>query len=143
MSNVFKPKRSIQPGAIPSVTDLVENEIAVNTIDRVIYTRSGDSIVPIANFLDPTGNGATGATGVQGATGIQGATGPLGGGFFVIFAERNNAYSPGNEFAFGNGGNNERTGVIITEDCILRSISIAANSANIQDALRFLLLSTM
>ena len=61
MSNVFKPKRSNTPGSVPTVADLVENELAVNTVDQVIYTKSGGVVTPIANFN--SGDGATGPAG--------------------------------------------------------------------------------
>jgi len=125
MANVFKPKRSVTPGSVPDANVLAENEIAVNTSDRVIYTKSSGVVVPIANYLEPTENGATGATG---PTGEPGATGPFGGGFFTITAERNSSWGQGANFAFGNGGNNGNTGAVITENCFLRSLSIASQS---------------
>ena len=101
-----------------------------------------DSIVPGPDgATGPKGDdgeqGATGETGVQGATGEtgeQGATGPAGGGVFVVTAERNTTLATGNEFAFGNGGNNDVTGAVIAQDCVLRTISLS-NSTNYTGAL--------
>ena len=74
--------------------------------------------------------GLTGATGETGATGIgsTGATGPAGGGFFIVDAERNTSWGSGTEFSFGNGATLDNTGVVITENCVLRAISIACQS---------------
>ena len=63
MGNVFKPKRSISPGVVPSTSDLAENEIAINIPDQVIYTNAAGIITSIANFSTGTGDGATGAPG--------------------------------------------------------------------------------
>ena len=84
-------------------------------------------------------DGATGATGSPGAPstvpGATGATGPAGGGFFVIDAERNGNWQNNSSFAYGNGANLSNTGVLITEDCILRSISIISQG-NITNGIR-------
>ena len=84
-------------------------------------------------------DGATGATGSPGAPstvpGATGATGPAGGGFFVIDAERNGNWQNNSSFAYGNGANLNNTGVLITEDCILRSISIISQG-NINTGIR-------
>ena len=91
----------------------------------------------VIGLTGATGIGSTGATGEQGATGIglTGATGPAGGGFFVINAERNSTLAVNNEFAFGNGGNNDVTGAIISNDCVLRTLSLS-NSSNYSGPLR-------
>ena len=61
---------------------------------------------------------------------LKGDEGPPGdgGGVFILEAERNGTNGTGNNFAFGNGGNNNNTGVIITEPCTLRTMSISGNS---------------
>ena len=87
----------------------------------------------IQGDIGPDGaSGATGIQGPQGATGADstvagatGATGPFGGGFFTVVAERNSNWSSGSNFAFGNGGNLDSTGMIITETCLLRSLAIS------------------
>ena len=83
----------------------------------------------------PPGPSVTGATGPQGATGADstvagstGATGPFGGGFFTVVAERNGNWGANSNFAFGNGGNSDSTGMVITETCLLRSLAIATTN---------------
>ena len=50
MSNIFKPKRSNIPLSIPTITDLDDGELAVNSTDRKIYLRYGINVVEIANY---------------------------------------------------------------------------------------------
>lgn len=47
------PKRSATPGAVPTTSDLVDHELAVNTADRRVYMREGASIVEIARGVTP------------------------------------------------------------------------------------------
>jgi hypothetical protein len=50
MANIFKPKRSNTAASVPTTTDLVDGEMAVNTADKIIYVRQGTNIVGVANF---------------------------------------------------------------------------------------------
>lgn len=50
MANIFKPKRSNTAASVPTTTDLVDGEMAVNTADKIIYVRQGSNIVGVANF---------------------------------------------------------------------------------------------
>lgn len=53
MANVIlKPKRSGVASAVPTTASLVDNEIATNTADKIIYQRVGGAIVAIANFVN-------------------------------------------------------------------------------------------
>lgn len=42
------PKRSSTPGAVPTTSDLVDHELAVNTADRRVFMRAGADVVEIA-----------------------------------------------------------------------------------------------
>ena len=50
MATVIKLKRSTTASSIPTTSDLVDGEVAVNITDKIVYMRSGDSIVTVANF---------------------------------------------------------------------------------------------
>lgn len=63
MATVIKPKKSDTALSTPTTSDLELGEIALNTADQVIYTRTSGGIVKVANFYDPdddTGNFPTG-----------------------------------------------------------------------------------
>lgn len=49
MTTVIKLKRTTTASNVPTVSDLVDGEIAVNVADRKIYVRNGSSIVEVAN----------------------------------------------------------------------------------------------
>lgn len=53
MATIIKPKRSDTALSTPTTSDLVEGEIALNTADKIIYTRTSSGIVKVANFYDP------------------------------------------------------------------------------------------
>ena len=46
---VIKPKRNNTSSAVPTTSDLVDGEFAINTADQKIYMRSGNSIVEVGN----------------------------------------------------------------------------------------------
>ena len=50
MATVIKLKRSTTASSIPTTGDLVDGEVAVNITDKIVYMRSGASIVTVANF---------------------------------------------------------------------------------------------
>ena len=50
MATVIKLKRSTTASSIPTTGDLADGEVAVNITDKIVYMRSGDSIVTVANF---------------------------------------------------------------------------------------------
>ena len=48
---VIKLKRSETSGSVPTTSDLVVGEVAINTVDKTLYARdSNDSIIKVANF---------------------------------------------------------------------------------------------
>ena len=50
MATVIKLKRSTTASSVPTTSDLADGEVAVNITDKVVYMRSGGSIVTVANF---------------------------------------------------------------------------------------------
>ena len=50
MATVIKLKRSTTASSVPTTGDLADGEVAVNITDKIVYMRSGDSIVTVANF---------------------------------------------------------------------------------------------
>ena len=57
MAVIIKPKRSETASSSPTTSDLAVGEIAVNTADKVVYTKtSSGNIVQVANFAqsDPS-----------------------------------------------------------------------------------------
>ena len=50
MATVIKLKRSTTASGVPTTSDLVDGEVAVNITDKIVYMRSGGSIVTVANF---------------------------------------------------------------------------------------------
>ena len=46
---VIKPKRSGTSSSVPTTSNLVDGEFAINTADQKIYMRSGNSIVEVGN----------------------------------------------------------------------------------------------
>lgn len=57
MAIVIKPKRSETASSAPTTSDLAVGELAVNTADKVIYTKSSSgNIIQLANFAvaDPS-----------------------------------------------------------------------------------------
>ena len=49
MSSIIKLKRTTTASNIPTTSDLVDGEVAVNVTDKKIYVRNGASIVEVAN----------------------------------------------------------------------------------------------
>ena len=47
--SIIKPKRSNTSSSVPTTSDLVDGELAVNTADQKIYIRAGGSIVTIGD----------------------------------------------------------------------------------------------
>jgi len=57
MAVIIKPKRSETASSTPTTSDLAVGEIAVNTADKVVYTKtSAGNILQIANYAlsDPS-----------------------------------------------------------------------------------------
>jgi len=52
MANIFKPKRSNVVSSVPTTSNLVDGELAVNSADRIIYLREGASIIPVGKGSD-------------------------------------------------------------------------------------------
>jgi len=52
MANIFKPKRSNISSSIPTISNLDDGEMAVNSADRIIYLREGATIIPIGKGGD-------------------------------------------------------------------------------------------
>jgi len=50
VATVIKLKRSTTASSIPTTGDLADGEVAVNITDKIVYMRSGASIVTVANF---------------------------------------------------------------------------------------------
>ena len=50
MATVIKLKRSTTASSVPTTSDLADGEVAVNITDKIVYMRSGASIVTVANF---------------------------------------------------------------------------------------------
>jgi len=69
-SNIFKPKRSSVASSVPTISNLADGELAVNSADRIIYLREGGSIIPVGKNSDtiafssvPSSSTDTGTTG--------------------------------------------------------------------------------
>jgi hypothetical protein len=60
MANIFKPKRSNTAASVPTTSDLVDGEMAVNTADKIIYVRQGTNIVGVANYSAAISDGDKG-----------------------------------------------------------------------------------
>jgi len=53
MAVIIKPKRSEDSGSIPTTGDLEVGEIAVNTTDKTIYTKTtSGNVIKIANYAE-------------------------------------------------------------------------------------------
>lgn len=53
MATIIKPKRSEIGSAVPTTSDLVVGEMAVNTSDKIIYVRdASNTIVTVANYSE-------------------------------------------------------------------------------------------
>ena len=57
MANVFKPKRSNTASSIPTTSDLIDGELAVNSADQKIYLRDGSNIIEVGNVSSGGGGG--------------------------------------------------------------------------------------
>ena len=51
MATIIKLKRSTTASSIPTTSDLVDGEVAVNVLDKKLYVRNGVSVVEVANNL--------------------------------------------------------------------------------------------
>ena len=60
MPNIFKPKRSSTASSVPTISNLADGELAVNTADQKIYVRSGASIVTVGSVS--VGGGGSGVS---------------------------------------------------------------------------------
>jgi hypothetical protein len=54
VATVIKLKRSTTAAAVPTTEDLVDGEVAINITDKVVYMRSGGSVIAVANFNSGT-----------------------------------------------------------------------------------------
>ena len=54
MATVIKLKRSTTAAAVPTTGDLEDGEVAINITDKVVYMRSGGSVIAVANFNSGT-----------------------------------------------------------------------------------------
>jgi len=50
VATVIKLKRSTTASSVPTTSDLEDGEVAVNITDKIVYMRSGGSVVTVANF---------------------------------------------------------------------------------------------
>jgi hypothetical protein len=50
VATVIKLKRSTVASSVPTTGDLEDGEVAVNITDKIVYMRSGGSIITVANF---------------------------------------------------------------------------------------------
>ena len=62
MPNIFKPKRSSTASSVPTISNLADGELAVNTADQKIYVRSGASIVTVGSVSVGGGGGGSGVS---------------------------------------------------------------------------------
>lgn len=66
MAAIIKPKRSSTPSAAPTTGDIVEGEIAINLVDKKIYSRETNTIIELgANYTITAGTGLTGTGTVE------------------------------------------------------------------------------
>ena len=65
-------KRSTTTGAVPTTSDLSTGELAINTVDKRLFTNNGGTIVEIGTA--PTSLAVTGNTSVGGTLGVTGTT---------------------------------------------------------------------
>ncbi len=57
MANIIKPKRSSVAGKVPTTSDIVNGEIAINSTDQKIYTNAGGTVTQVgAGVLDALGD---------------------------------------------------------------------------------------
>jgi hypothetical protein len=54
VATVIKLKRSTTAAAVPTTGDLEDGEVAINITDKVVYMRSGGSVIAVANFNSGT-----------------------------------------------------------------------------------------
>ena len=113
MANVFKPKRSSTASSVPTTTDLVDGELAVNSSDQKIYLREGSNIVEVGNASPYIKANTLNVSGVSTFTGDVsfGSTATFGdfdklnfgdGNDLQIFHNPNNGNSVISEFGSGN-----------------------------------------
>lgn len=55
MATPLAPKRSNTAGAVPTIGQLVEGELAINTADRAVYMRVGSNVVRITDGIRLSG----------------------------------------------------------------------------------------
>lgn len=78
MPNIFKPKRSDTSLSIPTISNLDDGELAVNSADGVIYLRVGTNIKKVSDTTNEywssnsTGIGTTSSVGI-GTTTVSGS----------------------------------------------------------------------
>lgn len=53
MANVIKIKKSETALSVPTTSDLVAGEVALNSVDQTIYVRASTGVVAVANYTDP------------------------------------------------------------------------------------------
>src|SRR5688572_7447707 len=73
MANVLKPKRSSTASAVPTLSDLADGEIAVNSADKKLYMRVGGIIVDITPAATWNGGTVTGASNFTGGLTVNGS----------------------------------------------------------------------
>ena len=72
MANRIYHKRSAKGADVPTVSDLELGELAINTTDGKLFTKTGGGSPAVVEL------GQKGATGAAGDKGAQGAAGPQG-----------------------------------------------------------------
>src|SRR5688572_5140652 len=73
MADPILPKRSNSAANVPDTADLIDNEFAINTADKIIYQRVGAAVVAVANFIDAASETVAGK--VERATDAEFTTG--------------------------------------------------------------------
>jgi len=64
MANVFKPKRSSVGSSVPTISDLTDGELAVNSADQKIYLRDGSTVIEVANVSSSGSSGTVSSLGI-------------------------------------------------------------------------------
>lgn len=64
----FKPRRSNTPASVPTTSNLLDGELAINSADKKIFLRDGNNILEIANANFSTGDKVDITISADGAT---------------------------------------------------------------------------
>lgn len=119
MASIIKLKRSTTPGGVPANSALAEGELAINIVDKKLFSSNGTSVFPVSGDqynLEQSGN-ATAATvtlTVDNTNQTNDSIVIAGSGTNIVSGNSSQVTVTGTTYAVGTGGNTTQGNITLT-----------------------------